>query len=186
MRQFSGLRVHALSITLSRVDAHVPGSEIVPLPEPADQTHDLNSGCSARAGASGLPRSACLRTRDGEWQAWPRFEASALHHEPARPAPNPLPLVLQLLPARGAEGVTKSNGAERVTNSCTATAAVGAMPLLTFWRPTPRRRRCWQRADAAGAAGVKRWRVASLRPAHALEKPSAHQGLAAIARARFC
>ena len=34
--------------------------------------------------------------------------------------------------ARGAEAVTKPSGAEGVTNSCAATAAVGGMPFVKF------------------------------------------------------
>ena len=39
---------------------------------------------------------------------------------------------LAVFQARGAEGVTKPSGAEGVTNSCAATAGVGAMPLSRF------------------------------------------------------
>ena len=39
---------------------------------------------------------------------------------------------LAVFQARGAEGVTKPSGAEGVTNSCAATAGVGAMPFVTL------------------------------------------------------
>ena len=39
---------------------------------------------------------------------------------------------LAVFQARGAEGVAKPSGAEGVTNSCAATAGVGAMLVVTF------------------------------------------------------